>query len=59
MVATYGSRYHLAMQPALSKELPDNVEVLVVDSSGNLREHVSSEDLSKYLSDMSICETLQ
>jgi hypothetical protein len=47
------------MQPAVFKKLPENVELMVVDSLGDLREDVSSEELTKYLSDAVICETLQ
>src|SRR5215203_5894820 len=39
------------MQPAVSNKLPENVEVIIVDSSGNLREDVNVEELSAYLSD--------
>jgi hypothetical protein len=31
------------MQPAVFKKLPKNVELMVVDSLGDLREDVSSE----------------
>lgn len=39
------------MQPAVSNELPEHVEIMIVDSSGNLHESVNAEELSDYLSD--------
>jgi hypothetical protein len=47
------------MQPAVFKKLPENVELMIVASLGDLREDASSEELTKYLSDAVICETLQ
>jgi magnesium transporter len=38
------------MQAAGSKKLPEHVEVMVVDSSGKVRENVGSEELSECLS---------
>lgn len=59
IVRPLGSCYHLAMQPAVFKKLPENVELMIVASLGDLREDVSSEELTKYLPDAVICETLQ
>ena len=39
------------MQPDFLSELPENVEIVIVDASGNLREDVNSEELSESLSD--------
>ena len=40
-----------AVQPAASKKLPENVEVMIFDASGNLREDVDLEELGRHLSD--------
>lgn len=39
------------VQSAATQKLPENVEVMVLDSSGDLREDVSPEELPGYLSD--------
>lgn len=39
------------MQSAVSKKLPENVEIMVIDSSGNLLEGVGLEELPDYISD--------
>ena len=40
-----------AVQPAASKKLPENVEVMSFDASSNLREDVDLEELGRHLSD--------
>jgi putative N-acetylmannosamine-6-phosphate epimerase len=39
------------MQPDTLPELPENVQIVIVDSSGNLREDMDVEELSESLSD--------
>ncbi len=40
-----------AVQPVASKKLPKNVEVMIFDASGNLREDVGLEELGRHLAD--------
>ncbi len=40
-----------AVQPAASKKSPENLEVMIFDTSGNLREDVDLEELGRHLSD--------
>ncbi|HET7477881.1 MAG TPA: magnesium/cobalt transporter CorA [Rubrobacteraceae bacterium] len=39
------------MQPAATKSLPENVDLMVLDASGGLREEVGLEELPGYLAD--------
>ncbi len=40
-----------AVQPVASKKLPKNVEVMIFDASGNLREDVDLKELGSHLTD--------
>src|SRR5919202_3991457 len=40
-----------AVQPVASKKLPENVEVMILDASGNLREDIDLEELGRHLAD--------